>query len=304
MYADSSTTDELNQFLANCQQRVEVNLQQLLNGPDQAAEKLQQAMAYASLNGGKRIRPMLVYASARAVGSDLERADNAAAAVELVHCYSLVHDDLPAMDDDSLRRGKPTVHIAFDEATAILVGDALLTLAFQTLADAEHSGVSAPACLAMVRSLARASGHLGMVAGQVLDFEAVGKPLDMDQLKTMHALKTGALISASVELGALSAPDPDQNCMATLQSYAKHVGLAFQIQDDILDVTGDTHTLGKPQGADQAMNKPTYTSIAGLEAARSHAMTLANAAVADLEELGQEAELLRKLAHYIVERIN
>jgi geranylgeranyl pyrophosphate synthase len=304
MYADSSTTDGLTQFLANCRQRVEANLKQLLDGPDRGAEKLQQAMAYASLNGGKRVRPMLVYASAKAVGSDLERVDKAAAAVELVHCYSLVHDDLPAMDDDDLRRGKPTVHKAFDEATAILVGDALLTLAFQTLADAEHSGVAAPACLAMVRSLARASGYLGMVAGQVLDFEAVGKSLDMAQLEKMHTLKTGALISASVELGALSAPAPDQQRLAALQSYGKHVGLAFQIQDDILDVTGDTHTLGKSQGADQALNKPTYTSVAGLEVARSRAISLASAAVADLEELGEDADMLRKLAHYIVERIN
>ena len=190
-----------------------------------------------------------------AAGSDLQQADKAAAAVELVHCYSLVHDDLPAMDDDDLRRGKPTVHKAFDEATAILVGDALLTLAFSTLTDAQQDGIPANSCLAMVRTLAQASGHLGMVAGQALDFEAVGKSLDVEQLAAMHALKTGALVSASVELGACCSPDLTSDRLEALRSYARHVGLAFQIQDDILDVTSDTDTLGKPQGSDQALNK-------------------------------------------------
>jgi len=304
MNADSSTTDALDEFVTHCQQRVEANLKRLLDDGALETEKLLQAMAYASLNGGKRIRPVLVYATAIAVGSNLDRADTAAAAVELVHCYSLVHDDLPAMDDDDLRRGKPTVHKAYDEATAILAGDALLSLAFQALADAELSGVSAPACLAMVRSLARASGHLGMVAGQILDFEAVGNSMDLEHIETMHALKTGALISASVELGALSATHTGENQLAALRRYAQRVGLAFQIRDDILDVTGDSQTIGKPPGADQALNKPTYASIAGLEGARARAISLANAAIADLECLGKDADMLRKLALYIVERIH
>ena len=304
MSTDNNATDSLDQFLAHCQQRVESVLRQLLTAAPQKSAKLQEAMAYASLNGGKRVRPVLVYASAMATGSDLQQADKAAAAVELVHCYSLVHDDLPAMDDDDLRRGKPTVHKAFDEATAILVGDALLTLAFQALADAEQEGIPAQGCLNMVRILARAAGHLGMVTGQALDFEAVGKTLAIEQLEAMHALKTGALISASVELGASCSPDLPDGQMAALKSYASHVGLAFQIQDDILDVTGDTTTLGKPQGSDLALNKPTYTSILGLDEARSKALALASAAVNDLEEFTENANMLRKLALFIVERIH
>ena len=304
MPANSTAADSLEQFLTDCRQRVESVLQQLLSASGEKSEKLQQAMAYASLDGGKRIRPVLVYASAMAAGSGLQQADNAAAAVELVHCYSLVHDDLPAMDDDDLRRGKPTVHKAFDEATAILVGDALLTLAFRTLADSDQQGIPAERCLAMIRTLAHASGHLGMVAGQALDFEAVGKSLNVDQLAAMHALKTGALIGASVELGALCSPALQNHKLAALRSYADRVGLAFQIRDDILDVTGDTSTLGKPQGSDQALNKPTYTSILGLETARTRALELAAAAVEDLEEFDDSADMLRNLALFIVERIH
>jgi len=294
----------LEQFLSNCQQRVQSVLEQLLASTPQRPEQLQKAMAYACFNGGKRVRPVLVYAAAMAGGCDLERADKAAAAVELVHCYSLVHDDLPAMDDDDLRRGKPTVHKAFDEATAILVGDALLTLAFQALSEAEQDGIPAADCLAMIRTLASAAGHEGMVAGQAIDFEAVGKALDVDQLEAMHALKTGALISASVELGATCSPDLQENQREALRSYARHVGLAFQIQDDILDVTGDTSTLGKPQGSDHALNKPTYTSILGLDEACSKAVALAGAAEKDLDDIGDSAEMLRKLARFVVERIH
>ena len=304
MSTDFTASESLDQFLALCQQRVEASLQQELTSQDSGTANLQEAMAYAGLAGGKRLRPVLVYAAATAAGSNLERADKAAAAVELVHCYSLVHDDLPAMDDDDLRRGKPTVHKAYDEATAILVGDALLTLAFQTLADAEQDGIPASVCLEMVRTLATASGYQGMVAGQAMDFEAVGQALAIEQLEAMHALKTGALIRASVELGALSSPSLEKAQLAAMKSYARHVGLAFQIQDDILDVTGDTRTLGKPQGSDQALNKPTYTSILGLDAARSRAVALASAAVDDLEGLGENAEMLRKLALFVVERIH
>jgi len=304
MSVDNNTTDSLDQFFNHCQQRVESMLQQLLTSAPNKSGKLQEAMAYACLDGGKRVRPVLAYASAMAAGSDLQRTDKAAAAVELVHCYSLVHDDLPAMDDDDLRRGKPTVHKAFDEATAILVGDALLTLAFQTLSDAEQDGIPARNCLAMIRTLAGAAGHSGMVAGQAIDFEAIGKTLDVEQLEAMHALKTGALISASVELGSMCSPDLQDGQLEALRNYARHVGLAFQIQDDILDVTGDTDTLGKPQGSDNALNKPTYTSILGLDAARSKAVALASAAVDDLEKFDQRAEMLRKLALFVVERIH
>ncbi|MBT8147441.1 MAG: polyprenyl synthetase family protein [Gammaproteobacteria bacterium] len=304
MSASDNTTDSLDQFLALCQQRVELELRQLLAVSDRQSGKLQEAMLYASLNGGKRVRPVLVYASALAAGCELQQADKAAAAVELVHCYSLVHDDLPAMDDDDLRRGKPTVHKAFDEATAILVGDALLTLAFQALAESESDAIPAKRCLAMIRALARASGVQGMVAGQALDFAAVGQSLTIEQLATMHALKTGALIGASVELGALCAPDLQDSHLEALRRYAEQIGLAFQIQDDILDVTSDTGTLGKPQGSDQALNKPTYTSILGLEAARSRALALADTAVESLEEFDEQADILRKLALFVVERIH
>jgi len=302
MTSEISTTS-LDQCLVLCQQRVETTLQRLINTSAQASN-LERAMAYASLNGGKRFRPVLAYAAAVAVGGELGQADKAAAAVELIHCYSLVHDDLPAMDNDDLRRGKPTVHKAFDEATAILVGDALLTLAFQVLADTEQDGVPATTCLQMIRSLSVASGYQGMVSGQAMDFEAVGKALDINQLEAMHALKTGALITASVELGALSCPNLEESQLVQLKNYAKRIGLAFQIQDDILDVTGDTATLGKPQGSDQAQNKPTYTSLLGLEGARSQALDLANQAIADLEVFGPGADMLRNLALFVVKRIH
>lgn len=299
-----STADfSLAQFLEHCRQRVERALREQLEVTAQAAG-LSDAMAYATLGGGKRLRPVLVYGAARAMGCALPRADRAALAVELVHCYSLVHDDLPAMDDDHLRRGKPTVHKAYDEATAILVGDALLTLAFAVLADGGQSGRTAEDCLDMVGVLARAAGHHGMVAGQALDFQAAGATLDAAQLQAMHALKTGALISASVELGALCADNRLPQQLAQLRQYAEKAGLAFQIQDDVLDVIGDTDTLGKPQGSDQAMNKPTYTTLLGLDEARRQAAELADQAIDALRDFGAEADMLRQLATYMVHRVN
>ena len=264
-------------------------------------ERLHQAMRYAVLNGGKRIRPILTYAAGHAVDVPLANLDAPACAVELIHAYSLVHDDLPAMDDDDLRRGKPTCHKAFDEATAILAGDALQALAFQVLAHG-HTAIPAEQRLQMLDTLAIASGSRGMAGGQAIDLASVGKTLNVAELESMHVHKTGALIRASVQLGALCQPNVQPATLKKLDHYAKCIGLAFQIQDDILDVEGDTETLGKTQGADQALNKPTYPALLGLENARQMARELHQDALASLEDLGEKAEPLCWLADYIVQR--
>jgi geranylgeranyl diphosphate synthase, type II len=263
--------------------------------------RLGEAMRYACLSGGKRLRPVLVYAAAEAVGAKPEIADDPAVSVELVHCYSLAHDDLPAMDNDDLRRGLPTVHKAFDEATAILVGDALQTLAFEVLS-ASNPDLGPAITLTMVRSLGKAAGALGMVGGQATDFAASGQALGIEQLKSMHSMKTGALISCSVTLGALCNPKVSQKQLQGLESYAANIGLAFQVQDDILDVTADTQTLGKPQGSDKALDKPTFVSLLGLEAAARHAAELSDAAICALVDFDESANPLRALARYIVNR--
>lgn len=260
-------------------------------------------MAYAALAGGKRIRPMLVYGSVLAVGGELDVANPAACAVELIHSYSLVHDDLPAMDDDDLRRGKATVHKAYDEATAILVGDALHTLAFQMLSEPQ-AGLKPAIQLQMVKLLSEAAGAQGMVAGQSLDFEAVGQQPQLGELETMHRLKTGALIRVSVLLGGLSYAEISESQLAALDSYGANIGLAFQVQDDILDEVGDTATLGKPQGSDRDLNKPTYVSLLGLDAARQKAAELASLAIEDLAGFSSRADPLRELASYIVSRLH
>ena len=270
---------------------------------DEGSAKLQEAMIHACADGGKRIRPLLAYASALAVGGSVEQADAAATAVELIHCYSLVHDDLPAMDDDDLRRGKPTVHKAFDEATAILVGDALQALAFELLC-ADCVGVSSEQRIDMIACLASAAGARGMVGGQALDFQAVGEAQSLEQLEKMHSLKTGALIRAAVRLGALSHDRCSAEALASLDDYAAKLGLAFQVRDDILDEISDTATLGKPQGSDSEANKPTYLSLLGLDAARTKAEELAGEAIKALENFDEKAEPLRRLADYIVERLN
>lgn len=290
----------LAQFLTDCQQRVDLTLRQTLEQA-QPSEKLRQAMLYASLDGGKRLRPVWVYGAAQALQGDLKQADAAACAVELIHCYSLAHDDLPAMDDDDLRRGKPSLHKAYDEATAILVGDGLQSLAFELLS-ATQEALSAEQQLAMVRCLSQAAGALGMVGGQSLDFEAVGQSADASDLETLHRLKTGALIRASVQLGALSCVSPGAREIEQLASYADNVGLAFQVQDDILDQTADTATLGKPQGSDAANNKPTYVDLLGLDGARNLAQQLTEQAISSLEQLGSGADRLRELATYITSR--
>ena len=264
-------------------------------------ERLHQAMRYTVLNGGKRIRPILTYAAGHAVGVPLANLDAPACAVELIHAYSLVHDDLPAMDDDDLRRGKPTCHKAFDEATAILAGDALQALAFQVLAHGQ-TAIPAEQRLQMLDSLAIASGSRGMAGGQAIDLAAVGKTLNVAELENMHVHKTGALIRVSVKLGALCQPDMDGATLKKLDHFAKCIGLAFQIQDDILDVEGDTETLGKLQGADQALNKPTYPALLGLESAREMARELHEDALHSLDDLGEKADPLRWLADYIIQR--
>jgi len=266
-----------------------------------ASPALLDAMRYACLGGGKRIRPVLAYGGALAVGGDLGAADDAAAAIELIHSYSLVHDDLPAMDDDDLRRGRPTVHRAFDEATAILVGDALQSLAFQIMS-IDGDGQDASNRLAMISLLSQSAGATGMVGGQSLDFEAVGETLNIQELELMHSLKTGALIRCAVLLGGMSCKTISDTQMIALGVYADNIGLAFQVQDDILDVTSDTAQLGKPQGSDSDKNKPTYVSLLGLDDAMVLAGSLSKKAIAALREFPASADALRQLASYVVSR--
>lgn len=295
---------ELKALLQQYQARAEAALERWLPATEQEPKHLHAAMRYASLDGGKRVRPILVYASGSALGVPLEQLDGPACAVEMVHAYSLVHDDLPAMDDDDLRRGKPTCHKAFDEATAILAGDALQCLAFEVLTHDTAMNAAPEQRLAMVAELAHASGSRGMAGGQAIDIAAEGKQLTLEQLQTMHRYKTGALIRAAVRLGALNAPAITAEQRTGLDRYAEAVGLAFQIRDDILDVVADTETLGKPQGSDQAREKPTYTSLLGLDGAREKALALHQEALKGLTVFGDEAEPLRQLSAYIVERAN
>lgn len=266
------------------------------------SSRLQEAMAYSALGGGKRLRAVLAYAAAEALGAHCGRADIVACAVELVHAYSLIHDDLPAMDDDNLRRGQPTCHIAFDEATAILAGDALQALAFELLAASPLLSVGNGVRLEMIKVLTRAAGWQGMVSGQSIDLGAAGSILEEEALVDMHRLKTGALIRASVCLGALATGVAGHNDLKALDRYAAAVGLAFQIQDDILDVTSDTGTLGKEQGRDERLAKPTYTSMLGLEGAMRKAGELTREAMDALANLGPRAQALRELAEYVVRR--
>jgi farnesyl diphosphate synthase len=269
--------------------------------------KLHEAMRYALLGGGKRVRPLLVYAAGALFGAEAPVLSRAAAAVEMIHAYSLVHDDMPCMDDDALRRGKPTVHVAYDEATALLVGDALQSQAFLVLAEAAAVPGSVnplpPARLvAMLRLLAQASGSAGMCGGQAIDLDSVGLSLTLEQLEQMHQLKTGALLRASVVLGALAGKDLDAAELAALDAYARAIGLAFQVVDDVLDATADSATLGKTAGKDAADNKPTYVSILGLEPSRALAQQLRLEAHAALAPFGEKALRLRELADLIVQR--
>jgi farnesyl diphosphate synthase len=262
--------------------------------------KLHEAMRYTTLGGGKRVRPLLVYASGALFDADPKALARAACAVEMIHAYSLVHDDMPCMDDDELRRGKPTVHVAYDEATALLVGDALQSQAFQVLAEADT--VPAPRLVAMLGLLAQAAGSAGMCGGQAIDLDSVGIALSLEQLEHMHQLKTGALLRASVLLGALAGRDLAPPELEALAAYAKAVGLAFQVVDDVLDATADSATLGKTAGKDAADNKPTYVSILGLAPSRELAEKLRRDAHAALAPFGEQALRLRELADLIVQR--
>ena len=256
-------------------------------------------------NGGKRIRPVLAFAACKAVGGSEGQAAPAACAVEFIHAYSLVHDDLPAMDNDDLRRGKPTCHKAFDEATAILVGDTLQTLAFETLSNntlCPESALNAQTRIELIKTLSQASGLSGMAGGQAMDQTSTGLKLDKTQLELMHSHKTGALINASVKMGALCHPHTDQDQLNQLAKYSQAIGLAFQVQDDILDITSDTDTLGKQQGADLALDKPTYVSLMGLEQAQAFAGQLHKAAIEALTDFDDLADPLRLIADYIIHR--
>lgn len=281
--------------------RVEAALDRFLTATDATPKRLIEAMRYACLDGGKRVRAMLVYASGEAVNADPLLLDTAACAVEMIHAYSLVHDDLPAMDDDDLRRGKPACHIAYDEATAILAGDALLTLAFEILATDATTPPDIPRRLSMVQCLAQAAGTAGMTGGQSLDLEAVGRKLSREQLAAIHQRKTGALIQACVQLGALCG-DASTSDAAALDQYARHLGIAFQIVDDILDEVSTTSALGKTSGADRARNKPTYPSIIGLEASKRLTENLYQQALDCLDMLTKNAYTLRQLAEMVVHR--
>ena len=280
---------------------METALQRLLPAPDVVPERLHRAMHYAVLGGGKRVRPLLSFAAGELTQADPARVEVVAAAVEMIHAYSLAHDDLPCMDNDTLRRGRPTCHVEFDEATALLAGDALQPLAFQLLA--EHVVADDPgAQLEMLRILALASGSRGMAGGQAIDLASVGKTLSLPELEFMHIHKTGALIRAAVVLGARCGRDLDAKQIAGLERFAKTIGLAFQVVDDVLDCAASTATLGKTAGKDAARAKPTYVSILGLARARELAEELRAEAHAALAPFGATAARLRELADFIVLR--
>ncbi len=281
--------------------RFESNLERALPRADEAPTSLHQAMRYAVLGGGKRIRPLLVYSAAEALSLEDTRVDALAIAVEMIHAYSLVHDDLPAMDDDDLRRGQPTCHVAFDEATAILAGDALQALAFEVLSSDRGLTGSAAARLRMVRGLAAACGSRGMAGGQAHDLEAVGCRLDREALETMHRMKTGALIRYCVVAPAWLC-EIDGARRSSLHRFGSLVGLAFQIHDDILDETGDAVETGKPRDSDRDRNKPTFTSTLGLETSRELARDLSEQALGCLREFGPQSESLARLARFAVDR--
>ncbi|MCZ4305586.1 polyprenyl synthetase family protein [Zoogloeaceae bacterium G21618-S1] len=283
------------------QTRTETALAKALPPLDLNPDRLHEAMRYAVLGGGKRVRPLLAHGAGLVTAAAPDTVDRAACAVELIHAYSLVHDDMPCMDDDSLRRGKPTVHVEYDDATALLVGDALQSLAFQLLAE---PGLIPDATrqLKMVEHLGIASGSRGMAGGQAIDLQSVGQNISREALEVMHVHKTGALIRASVQLGGLCGPTQDADTLARLDQFSKRIGLLFQVVDDILDCEADTATLGKTAGKDARNDKPTYVTLLGLEEARRFAAELEADALAALGPLDARADMLRALASYIVHR--
>jgi farnesyl diphosphate synthase len=283
------------------QSRFEIQLRQLLPQPDIAPQRLHAAMRYSVLDGGKRVRPLLAFAAGELAQADEARLNIVATAVELIHAYSLVHDDMPCMDDDVLRRGKPTCHVKYDEATALLVGDALQSLAFQLLA--EHTLNDSPVQqLQMVRLLAVSTGSRGMAGGQAIDLDSVGKNLSVPELELMHIHKTGALIRAAVILGARCSSALTEESLKRLDHFGKCVGLAFQVVDDILDNEADTATLGKTAGKDVQNDKPTYVTLLGVQAAKKMASELHAEATDTLANFGQSAHRLRQLADFILLR--
>ena len=288
--------------MAQCHERLDTYLDATLPAATTHPAHLHEAMRYAVLGEGKRIRPTLVYAGGLAVGANQQALDAPAGAIEFIHAYSLIHDDLPAMDDDELRRGKPSCHCAFGEATAILAGDALQSLAFQVLANNTATGVTDSTRLKMIKTLALASGSRGMAGGQAIDLAATGQVQNIAELEDMHIHKTGALIRASLVLGALNGTDTDSTQLEKLDHYAKCIGLAFQIRDDILDVEGEAATLGKNPGVDQSGEKSTYPALMGLEAARQRADELHSEAMDSLEGFDASADPLRLISLYIIER--
>jgi len=287
-------------WMAATQARVETALARHLPGNDCIPARLHDAMRYATLGGGKRVRPLLAFAAGELTGATAEQLDIVACAVELIHAYSLVHDDLPCMDDDVLRRGRPTCHVEFDEPTALLVGDSLQTLAFELLASQPLGNPASQ--LEMITLLAHASGSRGMAGGQAIDLGSVGKALNQPELELMHALKTGALIRAAVLLGALAGQPLSAAERTNLDRFAKRAGLLFQVVDDILDCTASTATLGKTAGKDEAADKPTYVSLLGLDTARQYADELRSDALDALAIFGERAARLTQLADFICHR--
>ena len=300
--APQATAEQLSftDWMHTVQARMERALARLLPADEAIPARLHQAMRYASLGGGKRVRPLLAFAAGEISGAPNERLEIASSAVELIHAYSLVHDDLPCMDNDVLRRGRPTCHVEYDEPTALLVGDSLQSLAFELLS--RESWGSAAQQLEMVRLLAHASGSCGMAGGQAIDLDSVGKTLNQPELELMHALKTGALIRAAVMLGALCGTPLDDSALTALDRFAKRAGLLFQVVDDILDCTASTATLGKTAGKDAAADKPTYVSLLGLERAREFAGELRTQALDALSVFGPSARRLTELTDFIAHR--
>ncbi|UOO81934.1 polyprenyl synthetase family protein [Uruburuella testudinis] len=294
--------NDVNAWQQKAQAQAELALARVLPPENETPAGLHQAMRYAVLGGGKRLRPLLVSAAAELGEADADAVAQAMAAVECIHVYSLVHDDMPAMDNDSLRRGKPTCHVQYGEAAALLAGDALQTLAFDVLS--RPTGLPAARQLRMLQTLAQASGSLGMAGGQAIDLAHVGLPMSRHELEQMHSLKTGALIRAAVALGALACPDISDDRLAGLDGYARKLGLAFQVIDDVLDCEADTATLGKTAGKDADNDKPTYVKLMGLAPARAYAETLVADAVALLAPFGSKAGHLRGLAEFVTTRKN
>ncbi|KMQ80615.1 Geranylgeranyl pyrophosphate synthetase [Candidatus Burkholderia pumila] len=291
------------QWMRGTLDRVETALEHYLPGTNVAPARLHEAMRYAVLGGGKRVRPLLCHAAGELTNTGASAVEAASCALEMMHVYSLVHDDMPCMDDDALRRGKPTVHIQYDDATALLVGDALQSQAFVALT-ADGNGLKDAQQAALTRELALASGSVGMAGGQAIDLESVGRKLSRPELETMHRNKTGALLRAAVRMGALAGDKPSADNLAALDQYAAAVGLAFQVVDDILDVTADSARLGKTAGKDAQNDKPTYVSIIGLEASRELAVQLGRDAHAALAPFGARGQRLAELADLIVNQVN